>query len=212
MNPSRLTLAMTGLIALGGCVTVPQGPTVMVMPGAGKSFEVFQADMGVCQQFAQVSIGGPTQAAQANAGASVAGGAVAGAAVGALFGAATGNAAAGAAWGAGTGAMVGGAGAGNYGAASSYTLQRQYDIAYMQCMYMRGNQVPAYTAQRTTRSWNPPPQPRYYGAPSNAVTPPPNTPPPPGYTAPAGYSVPPNALTPPPNTPPPPGLAAPATH
>ena len=54
-----------------------------------------------------------------------------GAAVGAVLGAATGNAGAGAAWGAGTGMMIGGAGAGNYGAASSYTLQRQYDIAYI---------------------------------------------------------------------------------
>jgi hypothetical protein len=203
---------MTGLIALAGCVTVPQGPTVMVMPGAGKTFEVFQADMAVCQQFAQTSISGPTQAAQDSAGASVAGGVVAGAAMGALFGAATGDAGAGAAWGAATGMMMGGAGAGNYGTASSYTLQRQYDIAYMQCMYMRGNQVPAYTAQRTTRSWNPPPQPRYYSVPPNAVAPPPNTPPPPGHAASAGYGVPPNAQTPPPNTPPPPGATAPASN
>jgi hypothetical protein len=194
---------MAGLLALGGCVVVPQAPTVMVMPGTGKSFEVFQADMAACQQFAQMSIGGPTQAAQNTVGTNVASGAVAGAAVGALLGAATGNASAGAAWGAGTGMLIGGAGAGNYGAASSYTLQRQYDIAYMQCMYSRGNQVPTVASPRTARTWNAPP-PSRYGAPPNAIAPPPGTPAPSPYSPPAGYGAPPNAQTPPPNTPPPP--------
>jgi hypothetical protein len=204
MRPGAAFAAVAGLLALGGCVAVPQAPTVMVMPGSGKSFEVFQADMGACQQFAQMSIGGPTQAAQNSVGTNVAGGAVAGAAVGALLGAATGNASAGAAWGAGTGMLIGGAGAGNYGAASSYTLQRQYDIAYMQCMYTRGNQVPAVASPRTARTWSAPPPPARYGAPPNAITPPPSTPAPTPYAPPAGYSVPPNAQTPPANTPPPP--------
>ena len=215
MKSSRVLAAGAALLALGGCVTVPQGPTVMVMPGAGKTFEAFQADMGACQQFAQASINGPTQAAQSNAGASVAGSAMAGAAVGALLGAATGNASAGAAWGAGTGMLMGSSAAGGGGAVSSYTLQRQYDIAYMQCMYAHGNQVPSYTSQRSSRSWTPQQQQqqsRYYGAPPQAMTPPANTPAPPGYTAPAGYSAPPNAATPPPNTPPPPGAAAPVSN
>jgi hypothetical protein len=208
MNSISVLAAGAGLLALGGCVTVPQGPTVMVMPGAGKSFEVFQADMGACRQFAQVSISGPTEAAQNNAGANVAGSAVAGAAVGALLGAATGNASAGAAWGAGTGVLVGSTAAGGSGAVSSYTLQRQYDIAYMQCMYAHGNQIPSYSAQRGSRAHSAPPQSRYGAPPPYAMTPPPNTPAPPGYASPAGYGVPPNAATPPPNTPAPPGVAA----
>ena len=52
------------LLALAGCVSVPQGPTVAVMPGAGKSLEQFRADAGICQQFAQSAIAGPSQAAQ----------------------------------------------------------------------------------------------------------------------------------------------------
>ena len=186
MKPSRTVTALAGLLALAGCVTAPQGPTVMVMPGAGKSLEQFQADVGVCHQFAQATIGGSSQAAQDAAAANVAGGAAVGAVVGAMLGAATGQAGSGAAWGAGTGMMFGGAAAGSSGAVSSYTLQRQYDTAYMQCMYTRGNQVPVRVAPRT--------------APSVSVPPP------------ARYSVPPNALTPPPDTPPPPGVAAPRSN
>ena len=165
------------LLALGGCVTAPQGPTIPVMPGTGKSLEHFQVDSGVCRQYAQSSIGGATQAAQDTAASNVAGGAVVGAAVGALLGAATGQSGSGAAFGAGTGMIFGGAAAGSSGATSSYTLQRQYDIAYMQCMYARGNQVPMRVAPRTA----------------------PRT----GSAPPAGFSVPPGALTPPPGTPPP---------
>ena len=211
MKPKSALAALAGLLVLGGCVTVPQGPTVLVMPGAGKSLEQFQADAGACQQHAQASIGGASQAAQDNAAANVAGGAVVGAAVGAMLGAATGQASSGAAWGAGTGMMFGGAAAGNSGMASSYTLQRQYDITYMQCMYIRGNQVPASVAPRTAPSTSGLPPPRY-GVPPNALTPPPNAPPPPGHAPPAPYSVPPNALTPPPGTPAPPGVAAPPSN
>ena len=174
MKSSTVLAAVAALLALGACVTVPQGPTVMVMPGAGKTFDVFQADMGACRQFADVSVSGPTQAAQSHAGANVAGSAVAGAAVGALLGAATGNASAGAAWGAGTGMLMGSTAAGGSGAVSSYTLQRQYDIAYMQCMYAHGNQVPSYGSQRSTHTRSAA-QTRY-GAPPYAMTPPPNTP------------------------------------
>ena len=37
---------------LGACATVPTGPSVMVLPGGGKSFEEFQGDDGVCRRFA----------------------------------------------------------------------------------------------------------------------------------------------------------------
>jgi hypothetical protein len=183
MRPSNALVALAGLLALAGCVTAPQGPTVPVMPGTGKSLDQFQGDAFACQQFAQASIGGASQAAQDNAAANVAGGAAVGAVVGALFGAATGNAGAGAAWGAGTGMMFGGAAAGNYGAASSYSLQRQYDIAYMQCMYTRGNQVPGQVARHAAPPVSMPP-PARYGVPPDALTPPPDTPPPQAYPPP----------------------------
>jgi hypothetical protein len=67
-------------------------------------------------------------------------------------------------------------------------LQRQFDIAYMQCMYTRGNQVPGQMARRTvpmqgapSMSYAPPPR---YAPPPNAVAPPPDTPPPQGYAPP----------------------------
>jgi hypothetical protein len=34
-------------IAVGGCATVPRGPSVKVLPGSGKTFEQFQADDAV---------------------------------------------------------------------------------------------------------------------------------------------------------------------
>ena len=40
------------LLAALGCVYVPTGPSVMVLPGGGKSFEQFQGDDAVCRQWA----------------------------------------------------------------------------------------------------------------------------------------------------------------
>jgi len=187
MAISKLTVALASLLALGGCVTTPQGPTVAVMPGPDKSLDQFRDDSGTCQQFAQAAIAGPGQAATQTAATNAAGGAAIGAAIGALIGAASGQAGAGAAWGAGTGLLFGGTAAGSSGAVSSYVLQRQYDIAYMQCMYTRGNLVPG---QATARRTVPAPSygqaaPTHYNAPSNAVAPPPDTPPPRGYAPPA---------------------------
>lgn len=174
-----------GLTLLAGCVAVPQGPTVAVVPGPGKSPQQYNADAGNCQQSAQAAISGPAQNAQGNAATVAAGGAMLGAAVGALFGAATGNAGAGAAWGAGTGMMVGGASAGGAGAASSYNLQRQYDAIYVQCMANLGNAVPGTRVVRRS------------SAPAATAAQPPS----------GRFSVPPNALTPPPGTAPPQGYA-----
>ena len=180
-----------GLALLAGCVAVPLGPTVAVVPGPGKSPQQYSADAGNCQQSAQAAISGPAQNAQGNAATTTAGGAILGAAVGALFGAATGNAGAGAAWGAGTGAMIGGASAGGAGAASSYSLQNQYNAIYVQCMGQLGNAQPSRVVRRTYKP-----------------TAPVAAPPPPA--APAGqFAVPPNALTPPPGTAPPQGYGAP---
>lgn len=205
--PLRAAVALAALSVLCGCVSVPQGPTVAVMPGSGKSLAQFSADGSDCQQYAQASVAGPSKAAYDQSAANAVGGAAVGAAVGAMLGAVTGQAGAGAAWGAGTGLLFGSASAGNAGYASSYALQRQYDTAYMQCMYTHGNQVPARVVQHAgpghyaTQSRAPATQPAY-AVPSNAVPAPAGTPPP----AAVHYAVPPNALTPPPDTPPPQGL------
>lgn len=206
MKPGPITkwcaraAVLAGVVTLTACVSVPRGPTVAVMPGAGKTLDQFNADVNVCQQYAHNAIAGPTQAAQDYAASNAAGGAALGAVVGAALGAVTGQAGAGAAWGAGAGLMYGGAAAGNAGAASSYTLQRQFDIAYMQCMYAHGDQVPGHVVQRS-RTYATQAAPTRYNAPADAGIPPAGTPPPvPPYNAPA------NAGVPPPGTPAPQGL------
>src|SRR5262249_34062600 len=139
-----------------GCTTVPTGPSVMVLPGTRRSFEQFQADNVVGRQWALQQTGttpNETGAINTMTGATV--GTVGGAALGAAIGAAAGGPALGAAIGAATGLFGGTAvGAGNaYGAGLS--VQSRYDIAYMQCMYAKGNQIPVAAARRP----EPPPPP-----------------------------------------------------
>lgn len=143
-------LALTPALLLTACVTVPSGPSVMVLPGTHKSFEAFQADGLACQQYAQAAIGQPASEAANNAAAGNAvAGTLIGAAAGAAIGAATGRAGPGAAIGAGTGLLVGTASGGNAYGYSYYQTQRLYDNAYLQCMYARGNQIPVPAGYRS---------------------------------------------------------------
>ena len=141
---------------------MPTGPSVAVMPGPGKPFEVFMADDAVCRQWAQQSIGGtsPSETGNKNLATGAVVGTAVGAAMGAAIGAATGNAGAGAAIGGGTGLLGGTAMGSNAGSSSEYQLQRRYDIAYQQCMYAKGNQIPGSPARRT---YVPPPPPASSG-------------------------------------------------
>lgn len=177
------------LLTLAGCATVPQGPNVAVMPGAGKSFEQFVADERVCRAYADESIGTRVTEAGAN---NVVSGAAVGTAVGAAAGALLGGHH-GAASGAGAGLLMGSAiGAGN-ASGVQYDAQRRYDIAYEQCMYAKGNQIPqSYGAPTTTyyrygRPVTVYPQPTttvIMQSPPTQIPPPPGTippPPPPGY-------------------------------
>jgi hypothetical protein len=150
MKKRLLLIPLSAVVVLGGCVTVPVGPAVRVMPGAQKSFDQFQADDVNCRQYAYASIGGPNagQPGENAAASNALVGAAIGAAAGAAIGAATGQAGHGAAIGAGSGLVLGGASGANTAGYSSYALQRSYDTAYMQCMYSRGNQVPGYMAYR----------------------------------------------------------------
>ncbi|HXZ92104.1 MAG TPA: glycine zipper family protein [Burkholderiales bacterium] len=142
MKPvAHLSLLAAAALALGGCVVAPpSGPSVMALPGEGRNFDQFRADDADCRQYANMQIGnGTPQQASVNSGvASAAIGTAIGAAAGALIGGHEG-----AAVGAGTGLLVGstaGIGAAN---ASGYTLQQRYDMAYTQCMYAKGDKVPA---------------------------------------------------------------------
>ncbi|HZE90126.1 MAG TPA: YMGG-like glycine zipper-containing protein, partial [Rhizobacter sp.] len=95
------------VLLLAGCAQMPSGPTVTVMPGPYKPFEVFVADDHLCRDWATSSIGGPgSDAASQRFAAATATGAVLGAAAGALVGGHNG-AGVGAAFGGVTGAAVG---------------------------------------------------------------------------------------------------------
>lgn len=156
MNKPRIigvTLLLTAL--LGGCESMPSGPSVAVMPAQGKPLDLFQQEDMQCRNYATQSLGPNAQYAgnQALVG-SAAVGTVLGAAVGAMAG---GGRAVGS--GAAFGAVAGTAVGASQAQATSYTLQQRYDIAYQQCMYAKGNQLPP-----------PPPHVRvyreYYGGPA----------------------------------------------
>jgi Glycine-zipper domain len=154
---------------------VPTGPSVLVLPGTAKNFEQFQADDAVCRQWALQQTGAtPNEAGAASTVTGAAVGTAVGAGLGAAIGAAAGSPATGAAVGAGAGLLGGTAvGAGNaYG--SSVSAQWRYDIAYMQCMYAKGNQVPVPRGS----------QPAYTSAVVPPPPPPPDVPPPPAGTPP----------------------------
>lgn len=167
-------------VLVAACTTMPTGPGVMVLPSSSKSFAQFRADDMACRNYALESVGGvsPSQAASDSG----VGSAVVGTVVGAAAGAAIGGQE-GAAVGAGTGLLVGGLAGTQTAYASGYTLQRRYDVGYIQCMYAKGHQVPVYgRVYRESRSEREvPPSPPPGIPPPPAGMPPP---PPPGVTAP----------------------------
>jgi hypothetical protein len=50
MRSTAAAIAVAALVA--GCESVPTGPSLMVLPGQGKSFEQFQADDAACRLWA----------------------------------------------------------------------------------------------------------------------------------------------------------------
>jgi hypothetical protein len=167
-------IMLLGIGVLSACVTVPNGPNVMVLPAPGKPFEVFQTDEMVCRQYARSQTGiGPAEAGAQSAITSGAVGTVAGAAAGALIGAAVGHPGAGAAIGGGSGLLLGSASGVQASGASAATLQSRYDMAYVQCMYAKGNQVPGVATAPSARSTLPPPPPGPPPPPPPGVVPPP---------------------------------------
>jgi uncharacterized protein YcfJ len=163
--------SVAALLTLSACAQPPMGPTVAVMPGPNKPFEAFNEDQAICKQFAEQQIGGAQQA-QNNATNQTLIGAGVGTLLGAGLGAAIGGGR-GAAIGAGAGALGGTAIGASQGERSTMSLQQRYNIAYSQCMYSRGNQVPGYVQPSAPSAAPPPPPP-----------PPGYPPPPPGYPPP----------------------------
>lgn len=170
----RALAVISTLLLVAGCATVPAGPTVMALPGAGKSFDQFRRDDYDCRQYAQYQISGsnPNQIDPSVRNAAI------GTAIGALAGAAIGGSR-GAGIGAGGGLVVGSMTGSDAARGSSYGAQRSYDNAYVQCMYSKGEQVPV--SGNMLRSQTPvqaQPQSAAPVAPTGSYYPPP--PPPPG--------------------------------
>jgi hypothetical protein len=167
-------------LVLGGCVQQPMGPRVAVMPSPNKPFEVFANDQAACKQYAEQQVSGDAEQANNQA----VGTAVIGTVLGAGLGAALGGGR-GAAIGAGTGAVMGSAVGSNSSASAQYSIQQRYDIAYQQCMYSKGNQVPGYQPL-PSGGYAPPPS-AGYAPPAGAGYAPPPPPPSGYYPPPAGY-------------------------
>ncbi|WP_305906977.1 YMGG-like glycine zipper-containing protein [Methylomarinum sp. Ch1-1] len=135
----KTVLASSVLISLSGCAYMPTAPSVMVLPGTAMSFEQFRQDDYFCRQYAYAQVGG-VSANQAAVDSQV-GSAIAGTALGAAAGAALGGGR-GAAIGAGSGLVAGSMVGSGEGRRAAYATQRDYDNAYIQCMYAQGHRVP----------------------------------------------------------------------
>ena len=124
-------------------------PNVMALPGTGTTFEQFRYDDMMCRDFALQQIGGSARE-QAASGAAISHAAV-GTVIGAVAGAAIGGQR-GAGVGAGTGLIIGSASGAEASRSSVFGSQRQYDIAYVQCMYAKGHRVPVSASYSSGRS------------------------------------------------------------
>ncbi|CAM3695348.1 glycine zipper family protein [Polynucleobacter sp. LimPoW16] len=146
-----LTLAIVSVLA--ACVSAPTGPTIAVMPREGKPFEVFQQEDQQCREFATNAVKDTSNAALKEGATSAAIGAALGAAAGAVI---QGGSSQNIGTGAGVG-LLGGAAIGAMNSAGKQNqAQTQYNIAYQQCMYSKGNQVPSYPGSGSGRNFNPP--------------------------------------------------------
>lgn len=152
-----LPVLMIVMIA-GGCVTLPTGPSVKVLPEPGKSFEQFLSEDAICRRWAEQQIGmSPGEVASQNTATGAVAGTIIGTGLGAALGAVSGHPGAGAAIGAGSGLLIGSAAGSDAGQVYGYEAQRRYDITYEQCMYAKGNQIPGVVSYRARRAVPPPP-------------------------------------------------------
>jgi len=126
LSKKTLRLVLLPLLALGACsVAPPSGPTVVAMPGQGKSWPQFQQDDSDCRDYAQSKLQNAGQVA-ADTKTNTAATAVAGTLIGAA---------------AGAGLLGGSAVAGNNAQATADSLQGRYDVAYAQCMVGHGETI-----------------------------------------------------------------------
>jgi len=170
MKSIPFVVAAAALVLLSGCATAPTGPSVLVLPGNDRNFNDFRADEADCRQYASQQVSDSPNESTVR-------GAVIGTVIGAAAGAAIGGGHRGAGVGAGTGLLLGTAIGADSSERSAYGSQRQYDNAYVQCMYGRGHRVPVAgtvskgRAREPGGNFPPPPPPSqsvppdYYDAP-----------------------------------------------
>jgi hypothetical protein len=166
-NNLKIASVLMSVLLLNACASIPNGPSKMALPGAGKNFDQFQADDRSCMQFAHDHIGGTSANQISND--TFAKNAAVSTGIGALLGAALGGGR-GAGIGAATGLIVGSSIGANEANVAAHSTQNNYDNAYMQCMYAKGHQVPVSGHVMTQQAAPPAPAPAY-------IPPPP----PPGY-------------------------------
>jgi hypothetical protein len=160
MKHRIIVFLFLALLVMGGCATIPKGPSVMVLPPPEKPFEVFQADDAVCRTWAAQQIGlSPQETVNQNTVTGAVAGTVIGAGLGAAIGSTSGDMGAGAAIGAASGLLLGTAAGADSARVYGWEAQRRYDIAYMQCMYAKGNQIPGVVPQTRSIQRMPPPPP-----------------------------------------------------
>jgi uncharacterized protein YcfJ len=124
---------VAAVLLLAGCASLPAWPTVMVLPGDQKSFKRFQVDDEACRRWAGQHAGAEgAKDDRVLSGAAI--GTAVGAAAGAAIGAAAGSPGTGVAAGAGAGLLGGSAIGASRADLAHGSLQRRYDVAYMQCM------------------------------------------------------------------------------
>ena len=145
MKLSRFAIPLALVMALVACASAPTGPTIAVMPREGKPFDVFQKEDQECRTFAAKAVEDTSNAALKQGATSALIGAALGAAAGAVIQGGSGS-------NIGTGAgigLLGGSAMGAVGASNKEDqAQTQYNIAYQQCMYAKGNQVPSFRPLR----------------------------------------------------------------
>lgn len=154
MKRTKILALCSPLLILAACASTPMGPTVHVMPPAGKSFDQFQGEQLACKQFAEDQVRGQADNANSTALLEGLGGTVLGAGLGAAIGGGHG-----AAVGAAGGAIAGTAVGANTSSQDHRSIQQQYNIAFEQCMTSKGNQLPqAPVPQQTVIYTQPAPQ------------------------------------------------------
>jgi hypothetical protein len=175
MRAGVFAATVLAVVGLAACATAPMSPSLVTLPGTGRSFDQFRADDYNCRLYGEVQIG--LRTAQSAAAAAMTVGTNPGA-PGAMTSATF--------VGGGQGGTIGQAvtppgviPSSNLPAGTSYAAQQRYDNAYIQCMYASGNRVPVYDSG---------PRPASVATqPANIPQPPPGAPPapPPGVSKPA---------------------------